>query len=66
MSSLSVSPVRAGNAAARVIREWSGYTVDMKREQIQKDIESVVIKPAGKGGAQRGVFRSDLVEIVWK
>lgn len=66
VSSLSATPVRAGSAAARIVREWDQYTVDMKREEMQRSIEAVVIKPAGKGGAQRGQFRSDLIEIVWK
>lgn len=29
--------------------------MDMKREEMQRSIEAVVIKPAGKGGAQRGL-----------
>ncbi|WP_374983025.1 hypothetical protein [Streptomyces fradiae] len=66
VSTLSAAPVRAGSAAARIIREWGRYTVDVKREEIAKSIEAVVIKPVGKGGAQNGEFRADLVEIVWK
>ncbi|MFE1576919.1 recombinase family protein [Streptomyces fradiae] len=66
VSALSAAPVRAGSAAARTLREWGRYTVDVKREEIVKSIEAVVIKPAGKGGAQNGEFRADLVEIVWK
>jgi hypothetical protein len=38
----------------------------MKREEIMRRIDAVVIKPAGKGGAQRGAFRPELIEIVWK
>lgn len=63
---LSEAPVRGGSAAARIVREWGSYTVDMKRQEILKSIESVVISGAGKGGAQRGVFRPELIEIVWK
>ncbi|MER6380803.1 recombinase family protein [Streptomyces sp. NPDC001127] len=66
VSTLAVSPVRAGSAAARIVREWKDYTVDMKRAEIRRSIEAVVISKAGKGGAQRGVFRSELIEIVWK
>ncbi|MYT30571.1 MULTISPECIES: recombinase family protein [unclassified Streptomyces] len=66
VSTLSAAPVRAGSAAARIVREWKDYTVDMKREEILKNIEAVVVKPAGKGGAQRGEFRADLLEIVWR
>ncbi len=66
VSTLTASPVRAGSAAARIVREWKGYTVDMKRQEIQKSIESVVISGAGKGRAQQGVFRPELIEIVWK
>ncbi|MFI6682519.1 recombinase family protein [Streptomyces sp. NPDC050485] len=66
VSSLSAAPVRAGSAAARIVREWKNYTVDMKREEMQKSIESIMVKPAGKGGAQRGAFRPELIEIVWK
>ncbi|MET8739917.1 recombinase family protein [Streptomyces sp. NPDC004728] len=66
VSMLSEAPVRGGSAAARIVREWGSYTVDMKRQEILKSIESVVISGAGKGGAQRGVFRPELIEIVWK
>ncbi|MFI6723641.1 recombinase family protein [Streptomyces sp. R-74717] len=65
-SALSGTPARAGSAAGRIVREWEGYTVDMKRQEIMRSIESVVISGAGKGGAQRGVFRPELLEIVWK
>ncbi|MFF0474160.1 recombinase family protein [Streptomyces sp. NPDC004284] len=65
-SRLSLTPARAGSAAARIVREWESYTVDMKRQEIQRSIESVVISGAGKGGAQRGMFRPELVKIVWR
>ncbi|MEU1693408.1 hypothetical protein ABZ590_18500 [Streptomyces hirsutus] len=51
---------------ARIVREWETYTVEMKRRELTRIIEAVVIKPAGKGGAQRGAFRADLLEIMWK
>ncbi|MDT9689225.1 recombinase family protein [Streptomyces sp. P9(2023)] len=66
VSTLSATPARAGSAAARVVREWKSYSVDMKRQEIQRNIEAVVISGAGKGGAQQGVFRPELIEIVWK
>lgn len=66
VSTLSETPARAGSAAGRVVREWEGYTVDMKRQEIMRSIESVMISGAGKGGAQRGVFRPELLEIVWE
>lgn len=66
VSTLSETPARAGSAAGRIVREWEGYTVDMKRQEIMRSIESVMISGAGKGGAQRGVFRPELLEIVWK
>ncbi|TDC23337.1 recombinase family protein [Streptomyces sp. 8K308] len=62
----SAMPECAGLAAARVLREWETYTPDMKRQEIMRSVEAVMIKPAGKGGAQRGMFRPDLIEIVWK
>ncbi|MEV0446215.1 recombinase family protein [Streptomyces spectabilis] len=65
VSQLSNTPVRASSAAARILREWGRYTVDMKRTEIMKSIEAVVVKPAGKGGNQQG-FRPELIEIVWK
>ncbi|MFD5113776.1 recombinase family protein [Streptomyces sp. NPDC058391] len=66
VSTLTATPARAGSAAARIVREWDKYTTDMKRNEITKSIEAVVISPAGKGGAQNGVFRPELIEIVWK
>ncbi|MFE5739512.1 hypothetical protein [Streptomyces celluloflavus] len=33
---------------------------------VREIIESVVVRPAGKGGAQRGTFRPELIKIVWK
>lgn len=66
VSTLSIAPVRAGSAATRIVREWHSYTVDMKRAEIVRNIESVVVSKAGKGGAQRGLFRPELLEIVWK
>ena len=65
-SGVSAMPVRPGAAAARIVREWDKYTVDIKREEIMRRVETVVINPAGKGGAQRGAFRPELIEIVWK
>ncbi|MFF3623081.1 recombinase family protein [Streptomyces sp. NPDC002467] len=66
VSDLSAAPARAGSTAARVVREWGNYTIDMKREEIRKRVEAVVVQPVGKGGAQRGAFRPDLIEIIWK
>lgn len=66
VSALPAAPERAGSAATRIVRDWKTYTVDMKRQEIVKSIEAVVISGAGKGGAQRGVFRPDLIEIVWR
>lgn len=66
VSALSETVVRAGTAAARIVRDWENYTVDMRRQEIRRSIEAVVISGAGKGGAQRGLFRQDLLEIVWK
>ncbi|CAM5532246.1 recombinase family protein [Streptomyces hirsutus] len=63
---LAAAPTRTGTAAARIVREWETYTVEMKRRELTRIIEAVVIKPAGKGGAQRGAFRADLLEIMWK
>lgn len=63
---LSAAAARAGTVATRIVREWENYTVDMKRAEIVRSVEAVVIKPAGKGGAQRGAFRSELIEVVWK
>ncbi|MFE4052369.1 recombinase family protein [Streptomyces sp. YIM B13518] len=60
------APARAGAAAARIVREWETYTVEMKRQEMARSIEAVVIKPAGRGGAQPRVFRHDLIEIVWR
>lgn len=37
----------------------------MKREEIIRSIEAVVIKPVGKGGQQRA-FRAELIEIAWR
>ncbi|AVH58550.1 hypothetical protein C4B68_25405 [Streptomyces dengpaensis] len=66
VSALSTTPVRASSTAMRIVRDWGNYTVDMKRQEIERSIEAVVIKPAGKGGSQRGIFRPELIEIVWK
>lgn len=66
VSTLSVTPIRASSAASRIVREWDTYTVDMKRAEITRSLEAVVISKAGKGGAQRGQFRPELLEIVWK
>ncbi|MFD4258338.1 hypothetical protein ACFWR9_12080 [Streptomyces sp. NPDC058534] len=66
VATIVAAPRRAGSAAARIVREWETYTVEMKRREMTRRIEAVVIKPAGKGGAQRGAFRADLIEIVWK
>ncbi|WP_432162500.1 recombinase family protein [Streptomyces tendae] len=66
VATLVSAPRRVGSAAARIVREWETYTVEMKRREMTRSIEAVVIKPAGKGGAQRGAFRPDLIEIVWK
>ncbi|MFF3793306.1 hypothetical protein ACFYXW_25165 [Streptomyces sp. NPDC001981] len=63
VSTLSETPARAGSAAGRIVREWEGYTVDMKRQEIMRRIESVMISGAGKGGAQRGVFRPELLPL---
>ncbi|WP_258050063.1 zinc ribbon domain-containing protein [Streptomyces finlayi] len=65
-SLLSVTPARAGSVAARIVREWDSYTVDMRRAEIARSMEAVVISKAGKGGAQRGRFRPELLEIVWR
>ncbi|SEN61245.1 recombinase family protein [Actinacidiphila rubida] len=61
-----VAPVHSRSLAARIVREWETYTVDMKRTVLTRSIEAVVVSRAGKGGAQRGVFRPELLEIVWK
>ncbi|MFB8351689.1 recombinase family protein [Streptomyces niveus] len=66
VATLTPAAARAGYSAARIVREWDTYTVDMKRKEITKSIEAVVISGAGKGGAQNGVFRPELIEIVWK
>lgn len=63
---LTTASGRPASTVARVLREWESYTVDMKRREIERAIDAVVIKPAGKGGAQRGRFRPELIEIVWK
>ncbi|KEF03955.1 MULTISPECIES: recombinase family protein [Streptomyces] len=63
---LATPSARPRSAAARIVREWNAYTVDMKRREMGRSIEAVVVAPAGKGGAQRGIFRPDLIEIVWK
>ncbi|MEV7868538.1 recombinase zinc beta ribbon domain-containing protein [Streptomyces sp. NPDC088124] len=65
-SALFGTPIRTGSTAARVVREWDTYTVDMKRAEITRSLEAVVISRAGKGGAQRGRFRPELLEMVWK
>ncbi|WP_420033831.1 recombinase family protein [Streptomyces sp. cg28] len=65
-SPLSAAPERTAPTIARVIRDWQTCTADVKRREIERAVDSVVIKPAGKGGAQRGTFRPDLIEIVWR
>ncbi|MFJ8844407.1 recombinase family protein [Streptomyces cyaneofuscatus] len=66
LSALTAAPARTGSVAARIVREWPDYTMDMRRREIEKSVESVVISGAGKGGAQRGAFRPELIDIVWK
>ncbi|WP_405480953.1 recombinase zinc beta ribbon domain-containing protein [Streptomyces sp. NBC_00009] len=63
---LSTAPRPSKSTLARVIREWESCTTDMKRREMERAIDTVISKPAGKGGAQRGAFRPDLIEIVWK
>ncbi|KKD03067.1 integrase/recombinase [Streptomyces sp. WM6386] len=63
---LTAAPERPASTVARILREWGSCSVDRKRQEIERAIDAVVIKPAGKGGAQRGRFRPELIEIVWK
>ncbi|QNS06026.1 recombinase family protein [Streptomyces xanthii] len=57
---------RPSPTVGRVVRDWNCFTTDQKREELERAIETVVVKPAGKGGAQRGTFRPELIEIVWR
>ncbi|GAB2805417.1 hypothetical protein GCM10027073_42470 [Streptomyces chlorus] len=63
---LTAAPTRTGTAAARSVREGETHTVKMKRRELTRIIEAMVIRPAGKGGAQRGAFRADLLGTIWK
>jgi DNA invertase Pin-like site-specific DNA recombinase len=59
-------PERPNSTVNRVVREWDSFTTDQKRHELERAVETVIVRPAGKGGAQRGVFRPDLIEIVWR
>lgn len=52
------------HTAARILRDWPDYTVDMRREAIRRFIEAVVIHPTGRGGNH--AFKPETVDIVWQ
>ncbi|MGC9536169.1 hypothetical protein [Streptomyces sp. UG1] len=43
------------STSARIVREWGSFTTELKRHEIERAIEAVVVKPAGKGGSARRV-----------
>ncbi|MBA4861144.1 hypothetical protein H1V43_07060 [Streptomyces sp. PSKA54] len=45
-----------------LLRDWPNYPVDAKRAQLDRTVDSVIVRPAGRGKR----FDPALVEILWK
>jgi hypothetical protein len=58
---LTAAKVRRQQDAPSLLKEWKSYTIDMKRDRLQRDISAVVINRSGKGFR----FNPALIEIVW-
>lgn len=58
---LTAEKVRRQQTAPDLLQEWDGYTLDMKRDRIRRDISAVIVNKTQRGKR----FDPDTIEIVW-
>ncbi len=58
---LTAAKVKRANQAPELLAEWESYSIDMKRQQLRRDISAVVVNKTRPGAR----FDRACIEVVW-